>query len=322
MSKRPCLLVTGAAGFFGLAIVRALVAAGHDVVAVDRAAAADHHPRYEPGATVRYECRDLERESIGDLLGHVDTVVHAAALTPGAETGEKLDELLSVNLAPLPALLRALRTSTRTRGLVFVSSAAVYEASRDAVLTERDASGGASLYAAAKLAAELTLARYATLANLQFAIVRPTSLFGPGEAPRLSRPRISAFAALVEAARAGSAVRIENGLARTDWLHVDDAAEAVAALVGAPRLPDASFSLSSGTPCALIGLAQSLVQAVGLTLDDDAELVVSAAGDRPARIVNDRLVAATGWRPRRTFEDAARELLAEEAPSIAVTGPA
>ena len=52
------------------------------------------------------------------------------------------------------------------------------------------------------------------------------------------------------------------------------------------------------------------MQAAGLRLDDAATTIVDGGPDRPAVILNDRLrAAAAGWEPRRTFVDAAGDLL-------------
>ena len=311
MTEPTTVLVTGAAGFFGLAITRALTMAGIGVIASDRASAEEFQPRAgsQPGL-LNYVQRDLSRESLADLIAQVSTVVHAAALTPGTEEhDEMLDTLLSVNLSPLPGVLKGIRTSDRCSRLVFVSSAGVYDQHVAAVVSEGTATGGDSLYGAAKLAAELVVRRYATISGFGFCCLRPTSLFGPGEIVRPSRPRVTAFRQLVEAAAANNTVRIENPEARADWLHVDDAAEAVVALVIAPELPGCALNVSSGTPAALGAIVEELQATIGLRVQSDADTVISGGKDRSARITNERLRAAVPWRPQLGFTDAAKTIL-------------
>ena len=300
-------LVTGAAGFFGLAIVRALAAAG-DVVATDMAPASAFAPR---DADAEYVQLDLRIESPRALAADVDVVVHAAAITPAAEEGAVLDDVLAVNLTPLGEILAAARESARCTRFLFVSSAGVYDQTAGGVLREGDATGRSSLYGAAKLAAELVVDRYATLAGLEWCAVRPTSLFGPGERERASRPRVTSFSRLVAAARRGEPVRIEAPEARTDWLHVDDAAAAVAALCTGGTLPGRVFSLSSGAPRPFREVVEVVVSEAGLVVDDDAALTVSGGADRTAQIPNDSLRETTGWEPRRSLADGVRDVLAE-----------
>ena len=312
MTSPGAVLVTGAAGFFGLAITRALTRAGMAVIATDRASETEFEPRSGSDfALLRYVQRDLTRESVADLIAQVSTVVHAAALTPGSEQDEILDTLLSVNLSPLPGVLEGIRLSQLCERLVFISSAGVYDQGVGDVLTEEAANGGRTLYGAAKLAAELVVGRYATLSDLEFCCLRPTSLFGPGEIVRPSRPRVTAFRQLVEAAAGNDTVRIENPGSHADWLHVDDAAAAVENLVSASELPRCSLNLSSGQPTALGAIVEELQRTVGLRIDPDAEVVVSGGDDRSARITNDRLRAAMPWSPKLGFADAAKSILTD-----------
>jgi nucleoside-diphosphate-sugar epimerase len=304
-------LVTGAAGFFGLAIVKSLSAAGVPVVATDRVEPGEFVVR--PGtdvSLVRYLRCDVSTEPLDDLVADAAGVVHAAALTPDDERrGDTAEQLLAVNLGALFALLAAMRRSGSCSRLLFVSSAGVYDQSNARTIAESDASGGTSLYGSAKLAAELVARRYASLFELELCAVRPTSLFGGGELVRPSRPRVTGFARLVAAAARGEPVRIERPDSRADWLCVDDAADAVALLWRSDRLDGSSFNLSSGRPRAFREVAEAVVEAAGLRLDDAATALVDGGPDRPAVLPNERLRAAIGWEPRRTFADGAADLL-------------
>lgn len=301
------VVVTGAAGFFGLAIVRALTRAGVEVIATDRAA----DPGLREGTgPVTYVRRDLATEAIDDLLEEAAGLVHAAALTPADERfGETGDSLLAVNLTPLPGLLRAARGSRSCRRLILISSAGVVDQTAAGVLDEEAASGGASLYGAAKLAAELVAQRYAALYGLQYAAVRPTSLFGAGEVVRPSRTRVTGLAALVAHALRGEPVRLQCEAARADWLCVDDAAEAIAALTEAPELEGRAYNLSSGKPRAFREVAAAVTAACGLEIDPSG-VPISGGQDRAAVISNRRISEALGWSPTRSLEDGARDLAA------------
>jgi UDP-glucose 4-epimerase len=310
-------LVTGAAGFFGLAIVRALTRTG-EVVATDLAPPSAFAPRIEPGGgRVEYVQLDLRTGLPRALAADVDVVVHAAAITPAAEQGAVLDDVLAVNLTPVGAVLAAARGSERCTRVLFVSSAGVYDQTSGGLLHEADATGRSSLYGAAKLAAELVVAQYAVLGGLEWCAVRPTSLFGPGEQERPSRPRVTSFSRLVGAARRGQAVRIEGEHARTDWLHVDDAADAVAALSTLETMPGRAFSLSSGAPRPFGEVVDVVAHEAGLVVDEDAELTVSGGADRTSRIANDLLRGTIDWTPRRSLADGVRDILAEAAHSTA-----
>jgi nucleoside-diphosphate-sugar epimerase len=306
----PRVLVTGAAGFFGSAIVRALALDGAAVTATDRVDEAAYSPRADvPRDAVTYVRRDVAGEPLDDLVAAAGIVVHAAALTPADEHGDTSDELLRVNLAPLPGLLRAARESDSCGRIVFVSSAGVFDQRAERELAEEDADGGTSLYGAAKLAAEQVVRRYGLLNGLETASIRPTSLFGAGELPRPSRPRTTSLSQLVEHARRGEPVAVERTWPRADWLCVDDAAEAVRTLCRAESLDGRSYNLSSGRTRPFSDVVAAVVSAAGLAVDPTGH-VVDPGPDRGATIANGRIVETFGWRPARSLEDGVRDLLA------------
>jgi nucleoside-diphosphate-sugar epimerase len=313
-TERPAV-VTGAAGFFGLAIVRALSAAGVRVVACDRVAADVFEPR--PGTRidlVEYRRCDVAEDPLDGLLAGAGGVVHAAALTPADERdAATAAAVLRVNVGGVARVLAAMEGEPGCSRLVLVSSAAVYDQDAPGRRDEEAASGGSSLYGAAKLAGEIVARRAATLAGWDFCAVRPTSLYGAGEIVRESRPRVSAFARLVAAARSGTRVRLERPESRADWLCVDDAADAVALLWLAPGLDGSSYNLSSGVARPFREVAEAVASA-GLVVAPEADASVDGGPDRPAAFPNDRLRAAVAWQPRRSLAEVARELLRRTGP--------
>jgi dTDP-L-rhamnose 4-epimerase len=102
------VLLTGAAGFIGSHVLRAMAAAGHEVVAVDALLEAVHGVVPEtPEGILRIDIRDPE--TLMPLLRGIDVVVHlAAALPPGSlvqppgsvSGGAMVPEPISVSGAP------------------------------------------------------------------------------------------------------------------------------------------------------------------------------------------------------------------------------
>jgi nucleoside-diphosphate-sugar epimerase len=310
------VLLTGAAGFLGRAIVRAFTRDGIEVLATDEADESAFVPR--PGTDtgrVTYVRRDLEHESLADLVARASGVVYAAALTPADETeGDVAERLLAVNLSGFLDVLGAMRTARECRRMLFVSSTSVYDQTADTTLDEDDLSPTGGLYGAAKLAAESVGRQYAEIIGREFCAVRPTTLIGPGERWRASRPRLSALARLIEASREGRPVRLANGSAAEDVLSVDDAADSVTALWR--RLPSwngRSFSVSAGTLHSVADIAQAVQVVAGLEFDD-AGILIEGGYDLPAIVSHDRLTAATGWTPRRPLDVIVRECLDEGEP--------
>jgi nucleoside-diphosphate-sugar epimerase len=165
------VLVTGASGFVGRALVPALVTSGYDVRAAVRHTPAPFAPPVEVatqgdlGAYVDWQ----------PLMAEVDFVVHLAGI---AHTGSGVTEARydCVNHLATAALAEAART-TRVKRVVFVSTIRAQTGPRSGyILTEADAPRPTDPYGHSKLAAEIALAR----SGADFTVLRPVLVYGPG----------------------------------------------------------------------------------------------------------------------------------------------
>jgi nucleoside-diphosphate-sugar epimerase len=139
--------------------------------------------------------------------------------------------------------------------------------------------------------------RYGRMFDLQVAVVRPTSLYGPGEQPRPSRPNTTALYQLIEAARRGESIQVTGREARGDWLYVDDAADAICRLVASDQMDEQVFNLSSGKTCTFGEVIAAVAALLPLRIDDHVERVIDGGSDRPAIIANQRIRRVLGWEP-------------------------
>jgi nucleoside-diphosphate-sugar epimerase len=297
------VLVTGAGGFFGKALVRAFGRAGHDVVAADIEPAERAQPRPGSGDSVTYRTVDVTDPVAfsAERVGKLDGIVNAAALTPSPEqmTAEP-GRLISVNLIGLLNALEAARLHGCAKFL-FISSAGVYDQFSETTLREQDADGGFSLYGSAKLAAEIMLWRYGRMYSMDVGAVRPTSMYGPAEELRKTRPFVTAVKQLVDAAMDGTPVRILNESDRCDWVYVDDVAQAACAFFSG-EMNERVFNLSSGSPQKFTEVVAAARTAAALRIDDAAAMTVDGGPDRPTVISNERARTELGFSPRSLEE--------------------
>lgn len=172
--ERDSVVVTGANGFIGSHMIRALVDAGYFVRALSRGAAPHAEPNVE---WIRYTGLDdvvsLERACGGALA-----VVHAAGRAHETNRGASVDPAaFRVNADGTRAVLDA-AASAGTQSLVFISSIGAVRSSGNEIVDENTAPAPVSNYSRSKLAAEAIVQSYEAGGMRRF-IVRPPMVYGP-----------------------------------------------------------------------------------------------------------------------------------------------
>lgn len=180
MSK---LLITGASGFVGNAVCTRAAAEGWDVVRAVRQCA--------PGATEGL----VPMGDIGSgtdwspALAGVDCIIHLAARVHvlNETAPDALKKFRAVNVAGTRALAdQAARAGVRR--MVFVSTIKVHgEATNGRSLRESDVAAPEDAYARSKLEAEEALREVGARSGLEWVVVRPPLVIGPGVGGNLRR---------------------------------------------------------------------------------------------------------------------------------------
>jgi nucleoside-diphosphate-sugar epimerase len=248
------ILITGATGFLGGAVARALHGQGREALAtgrdVRRGAALE-----ESGIT--FEPCDLSAEAatVERLVNGCDAVVHAAALS--APWGRRTD-FLGANVTATKHVVQACERAGIKR-LVHVSSPSVlFKFQEQRALTENTVWSGppANDYIATKRAAE-TIVLGAAGRGLDAIILRPKALFGPGDTTLLPR--------MIRVVRRGRFPLLGEGDPLMDLTWIGDAVQAViAALQAPPACRGRVYHVTSGDPQPRGTVLHTLLEACGL----------------------------------------------------------
>ena len=206
------VLVTGASGFLGGVLVRTLVDHGHQVRATGR-----DHARLAslPEAVEKHPADLTHPEAVRLACDGCEAVVHSAALS--APWGPR-KAFWDTNVLGTQQLLDACQAAG-IRRLIHISSPSVIFTGRDlhnATETEPYARHPLSAYAWSKQHAEQRVRH----SPLDWLILRPKAIFGPGDTSLLPR--------IVAAAREGRLPTIGTGTNAIDLTYVDNVAHAVA----------------------------------------------------------------------------------------------
>jgi nucleoside-diphosphate-sugar epimerase len=278
------ILVTGATGFVGTALVRQAMAAGHDVCALVRPSGASPG---QAGLTVgRGTLADPPWEALARF--RPQCCVHAAWITtPGgyAESPEN-DRYRDESLAFLTGLVE--------RGvghIVALGTSAEYRPAA-APLDEASALAPRDRYARAKHELRLGLTERMAGTAARLAWARVFQPYGAGE------PAQRLCSTVVRRLAAGERVTLDNPDALRDWIHVDDVAGALLCLVESGAA--AVVNVGTGVGRTVGSVACSIASILGRP---DLIVTTRSASEVPGPLVADiGRLRGLGWTPRVRFE--------------------
>lgn len=299
------VLVTGASGFVGVNLVEALLARGHEVVAMSL----DAYPG--PGRTTEIRGDTTDTALVERVLGEhrVEAVWHGAAITAGAEREKReASRIVEVNLL---ATVRAVEAAARAgvRRFVYPSSSAVYGSTAfdSAGPVDEDAPlRPMNLYGITKVAAEAAVLRLAPALGLEACAGRINAVFGPWERDTGLRDTLSPHLQLAGFAREGKEAVLARGADR-DWVYAPDVAEAFVAMLEAKSVPAEAMNISAAGLWPLETMARALPKLKWryANAGEASNLGYGGPIDRPRRALPPgRIKKKLGWAPAHTPESA------------------
>jgi len=247
------VLVTGASGWLGGRVVGMLLEAGASVTAGVRAPTGQSAEPNQAGQLREIPVDVVDADRVAHAVDAVDVVVHCAAYGAKPEQGD-VRRMFEVNVMGTALVHEAVRR--RGIRMVHVGSAMEYGESRTPV-DEATPLLPLGSYAVSKAASSLLVLGVPSEA----CVLRLFNLFGGGD--RTGR----LAAAILRGARDGRPIALSHGAQRRDFLHVDDAARAIAsvALCPAGAFPARrALNVCSGTPKTVKEFATEMADALGV----------------------------------------------------------
>jgi len=316
------ILVTGAAGFIGAALIQFLLDRGDAVVGVD-----DLNDYYDVNlkkarlegltSSPRFLFQKLDissRDHISDLFSSsdFDMVVNLAAQAGVRHSIENPSAYVDANLVGFGNILEGCRHQAIDH-LVFASSSSVYGANSKLPFSETDnVDQPISLYAATKKANELMAHAYAELYQLPTTGLRFFTVYGPW-----GRPDMALFK-FTKGILDGKPIPVYNrGEMIRDFTYIDDIVEGVVRAIDRPpplntdhenkndevasAAPYQIYNIGNGHPVPLMRYIQALEKALGKKAQ--LELLPMQPGDvRATEADVSRLVSDLGYRPQIDVE--------------------
>jgi len=261
-------LITGGLGFIGTKIIEKLSQEGHDITCVDNKDTYDIISKVDLNKLIAWRTRNWDSQRVhvmtGDLLdrdlclrafkNNPDVVIHLATY-PRAKIVDK---------NPIVGIPKVIDTTTnllwhavqfKTKKFVYISSSMVYGDFKDG--TREDANTKPkNIYGEAKLTGERMTKLFAQRDGLNYIIVRPSGVYGPGDLP--DRVVSKFFAKAMN----NETIELHNGNNKVDFTYRDDAAHGIVQSAQS-EVANTSFNITAGNATSLRTLAETIIDITG-----------------------------------------------------------
>ena len=296
------VLVTGGCGFIGSHLVRRLVAAGDEVVVLDKLTYSGNPANLE-GVEHTFVQGDIaDPEAVAEAGKGAEAVVNLAAETHVDRSILESSAFVRTDVLGTHVLLQWAQASGAR--FVQVSTDEVYgDIAPGAASTEDDALRPSSPYAASKAGADLLVLAAVRTYGLDASITRGSNTYGPNQYPEKLVPLF-----VTNALDADPLPLYGDGRQTRDWLHVDDHCAAIEVVLRQGE-PGAIYNAGAGEELENGVIARRIVELTGAD-----PTLIRPVEDRPG---HDRRYAldasklqSLGWRPERSMDDGLPETVA------------
>ena len=284
------ILVTGGSGYKGHVLVPKLLSRGYEVVAFDIQWFGNYLAPHKNLSVVKGDVRNIDTIP----LDGIDCIIHLSSIA-NDPCGD-LNPQLTWEVSALATM--QLADQAKRRGIkrfIYASSGSVYGVKEELQVTEELELKPISEYNKTKMVGERVLLSYS--GDMVVQIVRPATVCGYSPRMRLD---VSVNLLTMQALSKGKITVFGGDQVRPN-IHIDDITDLYLHLIDHPEITgvyNAGFENIS-----IMDIAKKVTQYIPV------EITVTPSNDpRSYRINSDKLLA-TGFRPRKTVNDAIREII-------------
>tara|TARA_S200002703_G_C3779502_1_gene240156 strand:- start:424 stop:1371 length:948 start_codon:yes stop_codon:yes gene_type:complete len=265
------ILVTGGKGFIGSKIVE-MLSNDHQVTVVDNHDTYGIMTKEQLNKLYTWRTRNWNPKNVavidGDVLDRLvclkafshnpDIVIHLATY-PRAKI---------VDSDPILGIPKVINTTTNllwhsskfnVKKFVYVSSSMIYGDFKDGT-REDGKTKPKNIYGEAKLTGERMVKLFAKRDGLNYNVIRPSGVYGPGDMPDRV---VSKF---FEKAMNNQAITLHNGNNKVDFTYRQDAARGIILAALSP-VANVSFNITAGKATSLRTLAEKIIEITGSESD-------------------------------------------------------
>lgn len=284
------VLVTGGCGYKGHVLIPKLLARGYEVISFDTQWFGNFLQAHPQLTIIKGDVRDID--SIP--LDKVDCIIHLSSIAndPCGDLDPKLTWEVSA-LATMQLADKARRLGVKR--FIYASSGSVYGVKDEPQVTEDLELKPISEYNKTKMVAERVLLSYSD--DMVVQIIRPATVCGYSPRMRLD---VSVNMLTMQALAKGR-ITVFGGSQIRPNIHIDDITDVYLHLIDHPEVTgiyNAGFENIS-----ILDIANRVAKHLPV------EIVVTPSNDPRSYRVNSDKLLATGFKPKKTVEDAVSEII-------------
>ena len=259
------ILVTGGEGFIGSWIVEKLSQMGHRVTTLDSGETYDVIDREELDRLCQWRQRNWKR--VKKISGNVimpldrvwlrkqDIVIHLASY-PRAKIVNDHPEMGVENIVVGTTGMLQDCVEYGVKRFVYVSSSMIYGNFADG--TKEDLQPNPiNIYGEAKLSGERLTQQFGRATGLEYAIARPSGVYGAGDIP--DRVLSKFFAAAMN----NRDINVHDANNRVDFTYVEDTADGIIRCALEEKAANKIFNITAGSATSLGEAAKKIIQLTG-----------------------------------------------------------
>jgi len=312
------ILITGAAGFIGFHLTRALLSSGKQVLGIDNlndyydpTLKQDRLKQLEHNESFRFKQVDIaHRDAMVSLFlkNKFDVVVNLAAQAGVRYSIENPNAYVDSNLTGFANILEGCRQGN-VGHLVYASSSSVYGANRKMPFSVKDnVDHPVSLYAATKKSNELMAHAYSHLYQLPVTGLRFFTVYGPWGRPDM------AYFKFAKAIMAEKPIDVYNhGQMKRDFTYIDDIVKGVIKVMEMPPVPNENiYEAGTSAPYGIYNIGnnhpvelKTFIEILETLLGKKAKknMLPMQPGDVPATYADiTELTSRTGFTPQTSLK--------------------
>jgi nucleoside-diphosphate-sugar epimerase len=284
------VMVTGATGFVGTNLCRALRALGAEVAGAALAESLPHAP--DPDGILAADLTDeTSARSMVEAI-QPEMVFHLAGMVDTRQSTELVLPTLAHNLLGAVHLMTALVGTGCQRVVVVTSSE-----------TPRVGQTPNSPYAASKLAMVSYAEMYWALYALPVVIARPHMVFGPNQ------PADKLIPYLIRCGLEYTPPRLASGKRLCDPVYVIDFVRAMLQMATADRALGMTLDVGTGVGLTVAEIASRVLSLTGATVPPVFSAIPDRVGEAPQVADLTATQSVLSWRPLWSFDEAVRETI-------------